>query len=55
MAKALGGDMDALVESDLALQAPDPARIVVKVPVTAEGTATPSRPISTFQRYRWRW
>ena len=39
MLQAWGGDRSSLVESGLALSEPDRERIVIKVPVTFEGTA----------------
>jgi len=50
MAQAWGGDTDSLVASGLALRAANPERIVVKVPVTADGTAAAARLVSAGTR-----
>ena len=43
MCQAWGGSVDKLVETGLALRALDPERVVVKVPVTAEGVEAAAR------------
>ncbi|EOD22197.1 hypothetical protein EMIHUDRAFT_56849, partial [Emiliania huxleyi CCMP1516] len=50
MAQAWGGDTDSLVASGLALRSANPERIVVKVPVTADGTAAAARLVSAGTR-----
>lgn len=50
MAQAWGGGSDALVASGLALARVDPQRIVVKVPVTAEGTRAASELVAAGVR-----
>ena len=43
MCQAWGGEEDALVQNGLALRALDPARVVIKVPITADGVKAAAR------------